>query len=214
MEYVVIQTGPLAENCYLLTHAGKVWIIDPGADAEEIIAEVEARGVEPVAILLTHGHFDHIGALDTLLKKWETLPVILRAEDAEWAFTHPINQYPPFYFHQQRPDTLLSDIGEAYTCGGITAQLIHTPGHTKGGQCILVHRDEGAPLCFTGDTLFKGSIGRTDLPGGSFGELNTSLQHLKQSLTPETTILSGHGDASTMESELRYNPYLQDMPEF
>ena len=212
-EYSVLATGPLAENCYLLWREKSAWIIDPGADPEEIIAELDARGLTPVAILLTHGHFDHLGALDALLKRYPELPVVLRSEEQDWCFTHPINQYPPFYFHQQRPATLVSP-GETYTCGGLTARLIPTPGHTPGGQCILIEHDLPAPLCFTGDTLFAGSIGRTDLPGGSFAQLNASLRALAAKLSPETTLLPGHGPASTLERELRTNPYLQPESDF
>lgn len=212
-EYSVLATGPLAENCYLLWREKSAWIIDPGADPEEILAELDARGLTPVAILLTHGHFDHLGALDALLKRYPALPVVLRSEEQDWCFTHPVNQYPPFYFHQQRPATLVSP-GETYTCGGLTARLIPTPGHTPGGQCILIEHDLPAPLCFTGDTLFDGSIGRTDLPGGSFAQLNASLRALAAKLSPETTILPGHGPASTLERELRTNPYLQPESDF
>lgn len=212
-EYSVLATGPLAENCYLLWREKSAWIIDPGADPEEIIAELDARGLTPVAILLTHGHFDHLGALDALLKRYPALPVVLRSEEQDWCFTHPVNQYPPFYFHQQRPATLVSP-GETYTCGGLTARLIPTPGHTPGGQCILIEHDLPAPLCFTGDTLFAGSIGRTDLPGGSFAQLNASLRALAAKLSPETTLLPGHGPASTLERELRTNPYLQPESDF
>ncbi len=213
IEYSTIVTGPLGENCYLVWQGTNAWIIDPGTDDEEIVAELKARGLTPVAIVLTHGHFDHLGALDALLRVWPELPVVLRPEDRAWAFTHPINQYPPFYLHQHEPAHWL-DAEETLTLGGITARLIHTPGHTPGGQCILLEQDVPAPLCFTGDTLFQGSIGRTDLPGGSFGQLNASLQKLVGVLPPETTVLPGHGDASTMEFERRTNPYLRPEPEF
>ena len=212
-EYSVLATGPLAENCYLLWREKSAWIIDPGADPEEILSELDARGLTPVAILLTHGHFDHLGALDALLKRYPALPVVLRSEEQDWCFTHPVNQYPPFYFHQQRPATLVSP-GETYTCGGLTARLIPTPGHTPGGQCILIEHDLPAPLCFTGDTLFAGSIGRTDLPGGSFAQLNASLRALAAKLSPVTTLLPGHGPASTLERELLTNPYLQPESDF
>lgn len=212
-EYSPIVTGPLAENCYLLWREKSAWIIDPGADAEEIIAELAARGLTPVSILLTHGHFDHLGALDALLKRWPDLPVVLRHEELDWCFTHPMNQYPPFYFHQQRPATLITP-GETYTCAGLEARLIPTPGHTPGGQCILIEADVPAPLCFTGDTLFAGSIGRTDLPGGSFAQLNASLKRLAQTLPTDVTLLPGHGPASTLAQELRTNPYLQGETDF
>ena len=151
-EYAVIATGPLAENCYLLWEGANAWIIDPGADSEEIEAEVTARALNPVAIVLTHGHFDHLGALDALLRRWPDLPVVMRSEERDWAFTHPANQYPPFYFHQQVPASLV-EAGETFACGGLEARLIPTPGHTPGGQCILVEKGVPSPLCFTGDTL-------------------------------------------------------------
>ncbi len=213
IEYYPVVTGPLGENCYLVWKDTEAWIIDPGTDPEEIIAELENRHLTPAVIVLTHGHFDHLGALDTLLTRWPTLPVVMREEDAEWAFTHAFNQYPPFYMHQKRPETLVM-AGDTYTCGGLTARFLHTPGHTPGGHCILFEREGDAPLCFTGDTLFKASVGRTDLPGGSFLQLGASLKFLAETLPPETTILSGHGDASTMAWELNYNPYLRGEEEF
>lgn len=204
-----IVTGPLAENCYLLWEGASAWIIDPGADDDAILAELSARDLTPCAIVLTHGHFDHVGALDALVKHFPDIPVVLHDADAAWAFTHPFNQYPPFYLHQKRPATLLAP-GESLMIGGMTARVLHTPGHTPGSCCFVVERPGEAPLCFTGDTLFKGSVGRTDLPGGSFLELNRSLARLVQTLPPETTVLSGHGDASTMAIELRTNPYLRE----
>ncbi|MEG1788271.1 MAG: MBL fold metallo-hydrolase [Kiritimatiellia bacterium] len=212
IEYSTIVTGPLGENCYLLWQDTRAWIIDPGADSEVILRELELRHLTPVCIVLTHGHFDHLGALDELLRVWHELPVYLRSEEKDWCFTHAMNQYPPYYGHQQIPATLITDLHETLTCGGIVATLIHTPGHTPGGQCILIDTNVSSPLCFTGDTLFQGSIGRTDLPGGSFGQLNASLKLLASTLRPETTILPGHGDASTLARELRTNPYLQPDP--
>lgn len=208
-EYTAIVTGPLGENCYLLWKDAKAWVIDPGADVEEIVGELGARKLTPVAVALTHGHFDHLGALDALLRRFPGLPVAMRAEERAWAFTHPANQYPPFYFHQREPATLVPDLGETFACGGLEARLIPTPGHTPGGQCVLIERDVPSPLCFTGDTLFQGSIGRTDLPGGSFAQLNASLRRLADELPPETTLLPGHGPATTLARELRTNPYLQ-----
>lgn len=207
--YDVVETGPLAENCYLLWgDAKQAWIIDPGADFSLIERAVAAQGVTPVCVALTHGHFDHLGALDDVLRRWPGLPVVLREEEQTWAFTHPANQYPPFYVHQQRPATLVSP-GDTWACGGIEARFLPTPGHTPGGQCILLEKEVPSPLCFTGDTLFRESVGRTDLPGGSFAALDASLRRLAETLAPETTILPGHGPSSTMAHECRANPYLQ-----
>ena len=208
-QYTTVVTGPLGENCYILFREGKAWIIDPGTDEEEIFAELEARQLIPVCIVQTHGHFDHLGALDAMMQKWPDLPVYMRAQEKDWCFTNPMNQYPPFYMLQHQPANLI-DAGEGLSLGGISATFIPTPGHTPGGQCILVTEDVEGPLCFTGDTLFKGSVGRTDLPGGSFYDLNKSVTKLANTLAPETTVLPGHGDASTMEYECKYNPYLQD----
>ncbi len=213
LQYTSIPTGPLGENCYLLWEKTNAWIIDPGSDPEEIIAELHARELTPVAILLTHGHFDHLGALDAMLKEYPTLPVIMRQEEVEWAFSHPMNQYPPFYMHQHLPKTL-QVAGDTLTLGGIEARLIATPGHTLGGQCILIEKNVESPLCFTGDTLFQGSVGRTDLPGGSFPQLNASLKNLMALLPSDTTLLPGHGPATTVAIELRSNPYLQSEPDF
>ena len=211
LNYSAIVTGPLAENCYLLWRDSACWIIDPGSDPEVILEEIAQRGLTPAAILLTHGHFDHVGALDALLKQFPELPVIMRPEDARWSFTHPANQYPPFYFHQQRPATLVEYEEATYSAGGLTATLIPCPGHTPGGQVILVEdADLPAPLCFTGDTIFRGAIGRTDLPGGNFAQMQQTLANLKTSLAPATTLLPGHEASTTLEHELRTNPYLQD----
>ena len=197
--YSVVETGPLAENCYLVWGEGKqAWIIDPGTDFDLIEQEVNARGLTPVCVVLTHGHFDHLGALDEVLRRWPGLPVVLR---------------PPFYVHQHEPASLI-EAGETWACGGIEARLIPTPGHTPGGQCILIEKDVPAPLCFTGDTIFQESIGRTDLPGGSYATLNESLKRLVAELAPETTLLPGHGPATTMAHERNANPYLQEDPGF
>ncbi len=213
IEYSTLVTGPLGENCYLLWKDSNAWIIDPGADADEITAELAARKLMPVSILLTHGHFDHLGALDALLKQWPEIPVVLRREEWDWAFTHAMNQYPPFYLHQHRPKNLLAP-GDTYACGGLSARLLPSPGHTPGGQCILLTDDVPAPICFTGDTIFKGSIGRTDLPGGSFAQLNETLRQLTAALAPETTLLPGHGPATTLAHELKFNPFLQPEEDF
>lgn len=207
MQYTTIVTGPLGENCYLVWEKELAWIIDPGADDDEIIKELEARHLTPVCIVLTHGHFDHLGALDALVKAYPEIPVVMRAEETEWAFSHAFNQYPPFYMLQQKPKQLVTPEG-SWSCGGLTATLIHTPGHTPGGQCLLFESPE-VNLCFTGDTLFTGSIGRTDLPGGSFAMLRQSLECLKTTLSEDTTILPGHGPTSTMQREKQTNPYLQ-----
>lgn len=207
MQYTAVVTGPLGENCYLVWEKDEAWIIDPGADEEEILKELEARQLKPACIVLTHGHFDHLGALDALLKVYPTLPVVMGQGEETWAFSHAFNQYPPFYMLQQKPATLVT-AGETWSCGGLTAKILPTPGHTPGGQCLWLE-DATTSLCFTGDTLFTGSIGRTDLPGGSFMALRGALEMLKATLSDATTILPGHGPASTMAREKRTNPYLQ-----
>ena len=212
-EFCTIATGALEENCYLLWQAGRAWIIDPGAESDRIIHALESRGLEPSAILLTHGHFDHVGALDDLLERWQALPVLLHAADQAWAFDHPFNAYPPLYVHQKRPATLRDAPEGPLALGGLSARLLHTPGHTPGSLCILAKDADGKPICFTGDTLFQGSIGRTDLPGGSFAQISSSLKRLLADLPSETRLLPGHGPATDLAAERDTNPYLQpDVP--
>jgi glyoxylase-like metal-dependent hydrolase (beta-lactamase superfamily II) len=202
----VLPVGLYEANCVIVWQDPQhAWLFDPGQDVADILATLKKENLQLGVIVLTHAHFDHISALNEVLAHYP-VPVYLQANDVAIAFS-PMNQMPP-YRSTKRPaslDTSKSD-GDTLTCGGLTATFIHTPGHTPGSWCTYFTSEN---LMVTGDTLFAGSIGRTDFPGGSMEEMESSLQKLKQ--LPDTTrIICGHGSESTLGREKKTNPYFHN----
>lgn len=195
MEIKTIPVGSFGANCSVFAVDGKAWIVDPGQDAERIIALVESLGCEPGGVLLTHAHFDHIGAIPELERKWPDLRVFVHRND-EPVITHAFNQFPPEYPAIPRPKNLVTDSWPEFL------DVIETPGHTPGGVCFLV----GGWL-LSGDTLFAGSVGRTDFPGGSMATLKESLKKLT-ALPDDTIVVPGHGSKTTIRREKDSNPFL------
>lgn len=176
-------------------------IFDPGGDAEQIVSACGALGVTPTAVLLTHGHFDHVGALAALLDGCGALGVYCHGADLA-ELDHRL--FPLSAQLGSRAPNLISD-GQALDLAGLRVEVLHTPGHTEGSCCFRV----GEAL-FTGDTLFRGSVGRTDLPGGDGGKLRASLGRLA-ALEGELTVYPGHDEATTLAAERRENPYLRGL---
>jgi len=204
MRYEVMPVGPYEANCSVLwDDPAQAWVVDPGADGSAILGFMEKRGLKAGLVVLTHCHFDHISAVGEILAKFP-VPVVLHQDDVGFAFS-ALNAMPP-YRMTARPATLVTDKkdGDTLTCGGLTAKIIHTPGHTPGGLCLYFVADK---LLVAGDTLFEGSVGRTDLPGGSMDELTASLQKLK-ALPDDTRVICGHGPQTLIGREKRSNPYL------
>ena len=207
MQRKIMPLGSIAANCVILWEdPAAAWIVDPGAEPEAILAFLKAKGLTPALILFTHGHFDHIGAVDGLLARYPNLPVHVGPNDVPM-IGHPQNAWPPDYEVVKKPATLVADLedGAMLTAGGLTAQVIATPGHTPGGVCVLFAAQK---LLLTGDTLFAGSCGRTDFPGGDRRQLGASLQRLA-ALDPELTVVPGHGMPTTIAREVATNPFLQ-----
>jgi hydroxyacylglutathione hydrolase len=198
--------GPTEENSYVLgcPTTRKAVFIDPGGDVPQLLRMVQELKLDPIAILQTHGHADHIGGISDL-KAATGLPVLIHAEDAGMLTDPERNLSAYFYEPLVAPpaDQLLNG-GQTLEVGGLTLVVLHTPGHTFGGCSFKVDRS-----VFTGDALFAGSIGRTDFPGGSERTLLKAIREQLLTLPDETTIYPGHGPSSTIGEERRYNPFLQ-----
>ena len=209
MERTTLEVGLYGVNCSILSAGARALVVDPGAEAERILAALEKRALTPSAILLTHAHFDHIGGIPELTAKFPGLPVLVDAPDVR-VLSHPLNQMLPDYAHVDAPASLLTLDRRTtlpdFAPGGAFAemQVIQTPGHTPGGVCYYFQSEK---LLFSGDTLFCGSVGRTDFPGGDMATLRRSLPKLT-ALPPETHVVPGHGPETTIAAELAGNPFL------
>ncbi|MBI9020551.1 MAG: MBL fold metallo-hydrolase [Verrucomicrobia bacterium] len=206
MEIKIIPVGPFAVNCSIVWGESKqAFVIDPGFEAEVIKSCLNENELTVAAYLLTHGHADHLSALSEL-HAVRPAPVVIHAEDYNWAFGEK-NQIPPYYPVPEKPaaEFIHPERSNDWKNSAPFFQCLETPGHTRGGVCYWF---EDAGVCFTGDTLFKGSCGRTDLPGGDGRVLAQSLKRLA-ALPPETKIIAGHGDETTIAFELKTNFFLQ-----
>ncbi len=206
MNRTTIQVGTFEVNCSILSENGKALVVDPGSEATRIRAELKKQNLELAAVLLTHAHFDHIGAIPELRRAFPALPVFVSAADAK-IIDHPFNQYPPGYppvgeVKDTRDAKELKDF-IASLGWQTTVEVIDTPGHTPGGVCYLF----STGILIAGDTLFCGSVGRTDLPGGDMHTLMSSLEKLKV-LPKDTIVVPGHGPETTIARELASNPFL------
>ena len=194
MKLTTLTLGSIGTNCYILydeTSKDAV-VIDPSDEAALAEARIQALGLRVRAILLTHGHFDHGGDVERIRRRTGA-PVYLHPADTA---------LPSWLTHGVTHTDELSD-GEELDLAGMRFRVLHTPGHTPGSVCFLC-----GELLFAGDTLFAGSCGRTDLPGGSGADMMRSLRRLAE-LPGDYRVLPGHGEETALERERRSNPYLQ-----
>lgn len=201
----VLEVGAFAANCYIVgcpkTREGVV--IDPGAEGPQILRAVEDENIEVKYIINTHGHVDHVGG-NADIKEATGAPLLIHREDGEMCRKpHASLSIFAGKIKLSEPDRLLEE-GDELDVGTLTFRVIHTPGHTRGGISLLVDN-----AVFTGDTLFAGSIGRTDLPGGSYRQIIASIKEKILPLPPGTLVYPGHGPASTVEEEKGTNPFLR-----
>lgn len=191
--------GPIQTNCYALVSEGSCVVVDPG-DAGDRIAR-ELADVEVELIVATHGHGDHVSGV-AALQKATGAPFAMNPADVDLA-THATQTSRWATSDAPAPDRLLSD-GDTIEVGSARLKVLGAPGHTPGGIVLL-----GDGYAFVGDTIFRGSCGRTDLPGGDAEVMARTLQRLKGDIPPETVLLTGHGDSTTMARELECNPFLR-----
>ena len=206
MTYETFPVGSFEENTTIIAAGGRAWIVDPGAEATLIAAKIEKNGLSPAGILLTHAHFDHIGAIPALEARWPGIKVYVDPLDLA-IVDHPFNQFPPDYPPVAKPSSPhpAAEAGDPALWGGEEApKVIATPGHTPGGVSYYF---EKAKLLFSGDTLFAGSCGRTDFPGGSMARMHESLARLME-LPDDVKVIPGHGGETTIGRERRSNPYI------
>lgn len=203
-----LKVGMIETNCYIVCDkvTNSAVIIDPGADASRIVTALEETGCKAEYVLLTHGHADHmLAAHEVISKTGAKLGVY--ADELELLNNPDMNVYNSMgldNFEPFDPDILFHD-GDTVTFGGVTMQVIHTPGHTHGSCCYMT-----SDTLFSGDTLFKDGAGRTDLPTGSMQELSESLKRIF-SLEGDLQVLPGHGDFTTLDYERKNNPFMGSM---
>ncbi|RMH80851.1 MAG: MBL fold metallo-hydrolase [Acidobacteria bacterium] len=205
----VLPVGLLSVNCSLLVDekTGHALIVDPGAQGDKIIEELD--GYKPVGIVATHGHIDHVGQVRTLKERF-SIPFYMHRADlflldnTLWpGFERQIGANLPC----PEPDMYLED-GMTLSLGELSIVVIHTPGHTPGLCCLYV---EEAKVLIAGDLLFKGSVGRWDLPGGDLSALKSSLNRIFSELEDDVLVVCGHYEETTIGQERRWNPYLRSL---
>lgn len=207
MQVTRLILGPLETNCWIVgdDFGGPRIVIDPGDEPARIL---DALAGEPVAaVVLTHAHFDHIGAVTTLLAE-AGAPLAAHVDDAGSLASAEGTGGAAFGFAHTapEPDRLLAD-GDVITAGALTLTVLHTPGHTPGGICLLAEDGAGVAHLFSGDTLFSGSVGRTDFAGGDGRALARSIASKLAPLDAGTIVHPGHGPDTTIARESRLNPF-------
>ena len=195
--------GIVGTNCYLICDSNKkAVLIDPGDEAHRLIAKLEEKGCDLQYILLTHGHFDHILAVNELAKKHKNVPVVVHSEDEEWLYNTALSIFRSIKIDPEIKVNFVGD-GDIIAVGeSMEFRVIHTPGHTRGSVCYVLDDN-----IFTGDTLFRDDVGRTDLFGGSQAILERSLSVLR-ALEGDFKVWAGHGDTSMLSREKMMNPYM------
>ncbi len=207
MQIKYMQLGMVCTNCYIFWADGsdQCAVVDPGDDGQQVASLIQGLKLTPVAILLTHSHFDHVLGIPGLRETWPGLPVYCHPADipeevSETMFGMTVPTVAAF------GNVTPYNEGDTVAVGPLTVKVIHTPGHTRGSVTLMV---EGEGVLFTGDTLFRGSMGRTDLPGGSYADLTASLKKLA-ALPGDYKVYPGHEGFSSLDTERKTNFFMQE----
>jgi len=210
LDVQMLTVGPIAENCFIVRRegSGRGLLVDPGEEPDRILAAIEEMGVKIEAILVTHCHFDHIGAVAPIATATGApvyCPEIERPLLADIMAYVPVPGIGPFDNYEA--DETLSG-GETLELAGLEIDVIFTPGHSPGHVTYSIPAEEAM---FSGDVLFKGSVGRVDLPGGDGPTLMRSIRELVESHPPETGVYPGHMEVTTLGAERATNPFLAEL---
>ena len=201
-----LEVGPIMANCFILgcESTKEAVVIDPGDDADRILMELAKSELNVKYLINTHGHFDHVGA-NKRMKEVTGAQLAIHPDDEPMLneLSHSASMFGLSADNSPPADILLKD-GDEITFGEITLKIIHTPGHSKGGICLYT---EGH--LFAGDTLFAGSIGRTDLPGGDYDTLISNIKQKLLVFDDKTIVYTGHGPETSIGNEKRMNPFLR-----
>ncbi len=196
MRIATFQLGALGTNCYIVIdeQTKACAVVDPGASGEAVADWMKNEGLQPKYVLLTHGHYDHVGGVAALRARYVGIPVYVHEADTH--LTPTLTKGLEWTHHYGEGDVLSMD--------GVTFKVLHTPGHTPGSVCL-----QAEDVLLTGDTLFADSCGRTDFPGGSWSQMMDSLIRLAN-LSGDFRVLPGHMEDSTLERERKHNPYMKE----
>lgn len=201
-----LEVGPIMANCFIVgcEETKEAVVIDPGDDADRILMTLAKDSLSVKYLIDTHGHFDHVGA-NRRMKEVTGAILAMHPDDVPMLsqLSRSAASFGLAAENSPEPDLLLND-GDTVTFGNITLKVIHTPGHSRGGICLYT-----SGHLFAGDTLFAGSIGRTDLPGGDYDTLISSIKQKLLALPDDTIVYTGHGPETTIANEKRMNPFLR-----
>jgi len=212
---VRIESRPFSQNTYVVhrpTRPAACLVVDPGFEPEAIVAWIDGERLEPAAILLTHGHSDHIAGNAALRRRWPALPIMIGRNDAAKLGDAAANLSAPFGLPLVSPpaDRLLAD-GETLEVGGVVLGVREIPGHSRG-HVVFVLAEASPPVVLGGDVLFREGIGRSDFPDGDAAVLAAGIRNRLYTLPDDTLVLPGHGDPTTIGHERRHNPFVRDAP--
>jgi glyoxylase-like metal-dependent hydrolase (beta-lactamase superfamily II) len=205
----IIESQPFAENTYVahLDGQAECVVVDPGFEPDKIVDALEENRLVPAAILITHGHSDHIAGNEVMKRIWPNCPLVVGVQDAP-KLTDPVqNLSAPFGVRLVSPpaDVLVRD-GETYSAAGLDLHVLETPGHSSG-HVVFVWKSKPW-VVFGGDVLFRGSIGRTDFPDGDFEQLRQAIHDKLFTMPRDTVVLPGHGPPTTVGHERLTNPFV------
>jgi hydroxyacylglutathione hydrolase len=210
IRWAAIESAPFGENTYIAHLEGRNdgVVVDPGLEPGKILAYLDQHGLDPAAILITHGHSDHIAGNAALKERYPVCPIVVSHGDAQKLIDPDLNLSGAYGFALYSPpgDVLVAE-GDVYSAAGLDLTVREIPGHSTG-HIVFVWQAGSPAVVFGGDVLFAGSIGRTDFPGGSFEQLASGIWSKLFTLPDDTQVLPGHGPPTTVGQEKRTNPFV------